>query len=48
MAMQSGGDSKLCPWGLTNCGVLFPAIWTRQLWVYHRFRRPQYNTYIGM
>lgn len=44
---EQSGDDKLCPWGVMNCGLLFPALWMQQLWIYHRFRHPQYNTYIG-
>jgi hypothetical protein len=41
------GRDTLAPFGLMNAGLLFPAVWTQQLWVYHRFGHPSYNTYIG-
>ncbi len=28
--------------------VLYPAPWLRQLWTYHRFHHPHYNTYVGL
>jgi hypothetical protein len=33
--------------GPMNANLLFPALWTQQLWVYHRFQHAEYNTYIG-
>jgi hypothetical protein len=37
----------LAPIGILTANLLFPDIWTQQLWIYHRFRHPDYNTYIG-
>ena len=28
--------------------LMFPAVWTQQFRVYHRFQHVDYNTYIGM
>jgi hypothetical protein len=44
---QPGDDHKLCPLRGLDCGLLFPATWMEKMWVYHRFRHPEYNTYIG-
>jgi hypothetical protein len=35
------------PIGLLN-NLMFPALWTKQLWVYHRFQHREYNTYVGI
>ena len=40
-------DHTLAPIGPMSAGLLFPAIWMQQLWVYHRFRHVDYNTHIG-
>ena len=45
------GSYTLAPIGVLNENLLFPllfpAVWTQQLWVYHRFQHPEYNTYVG-
>lgn len=41
------GSCTLAPIGILDADLLFPAQWTQQLWVYHRFQHPEYNTYIG-
>ena len=38
----------LAPLGRQNIHVVFPGVWTEQLWVYHRFQHREYDTYIGM
>jgi hypothetical protein len=37
---------KICPWGLWELQLSFYANWNQQMYVYHRFRHPQYTTYI--
>jgi len=37
----------LASMGLLNAKLMFSAMWMNQLWVYHRFQHPDYNTYIG-
>lgn len=44
---DSDGAESLEPIGVFNAGLAFPAIWTQQLWVYHRFGHRDYNRYIG-
>jgi hypothetical protein len=44
---STDGSSTLAPIGVLNANLLYPAVWTQQLWVYHRFQHSQYNTYIG-
>jgi hypothetical protein len=41
------GLHALAPIGLLSADVMFPSLWTQQLWVYHRFQHREYNTYIG-
>ena len=36
---------KLCPWGIWDHQLLFPAVWNQQMYVYHRFSHPQYTAY---
>jgi hypothetical protein len=31
-----------------STGLVFPALWMQQLWVYHRFQHLDYDTYIGV
>lgn len=45
---DSARGDRLAPFGLMNADLLFPALWMQQLWVYHRFEHPSYNTYIGL
>lgn len=37
---------KLCPAHVQEPIMKFPAPWLGQIWVYHRFRHPDYNTFI--
>jgi hypothetical protein len=45
---QQNSNHTLAPFGLMSTGPVFPALWMQQLWVYHRFRHVDYNTYIGV
>jgi hypothetical protein len=38
----------LAPFGIMDAKFVFSALWTQQLWIYHRFKHPDYNTYIGI
>ena len=44
---QNSGHA-LAPFGPMNGGLMFPALWMQQVWVYHRFQHNDYNTYIGL
>lgn len=44
---DASSDQTLAPFGIFNAKHMFPAFWTQQLWVYHRFQHADYNTYIG-
>ena len=44
---EGDGSRALAPIGVLNANLLFSTVWTQQLWVYHRFHHPEYNTYIG-
>jgi hypothetical protein len=44
---NADGFHALAPVGLLNADLMFPALWTQQLWVYHRFQHFDYSTYIG-
>lgn len=45
---QQNRGQTLAPLGLLRAGLMFPAVWMQQLWVYHRFQHAHYNTYIGL
>ncbi|HTA68090.1 MAG TPA: hypothetical protein VK776_07420 [Bryobacteraceae bacterium] len=45
---QQNSGHTLAPFGIMNAGLMFPALWMEQLWVYHRFQHNDYNTYIGI
>lgn len=38
----------LAPIGRLEVNLMFPSVWTQQLWVYHRFQHCDYNRYIGV
>jgi hypothetical protein len=44
---QGGAEQQLAPLRVLECGLMFSAAWMEQIWVYHRFHHPEYNTYIG-
>lgn len=44
---QNQNGQTLAPIGVLNANLLFPAPWTQQIWIYHRFQHRDYNTYIG-
>lgn len=43
----SDGTCALAPIGLVSSYVLSPSPWMQQIWVYHQFGHPEYNSYIG-
>ena len=45
---KENSGHTLAPMGPLNANLMFPSLWTQQLWVYHRFQHRDYNTYIGM
>jgi hypothetical protein len=45
---NSDGKYRLSTVPIMRSGCVFPANWTEQLRVYHRFAHRDYNTYIGM
>jgi hypothetical protein len=45
---RQNSSHTLAPFGLMSAGLVFPALWMQQLWVYHRFQHVDYNTYLGV
>jgi len=44
---SAGPCQTIAPIYPLRTNVVFPAQWMQQLWAYHRFNHPDYNTYIG-